>query len=71
MQRPLLRYHRANLNVYTIKNSLMSNNGKKTIAELRRDQKDQILDADKMDKVTGGKRSDSWLRRMYNNIIPQ
>ena len=49
----------------------MSNNGKKTIAELRRDQKDQILDADKMDKVKGGKRSDGLLRKMWKTFIPQ
>lgn len=50
----------------------MANNGKKTIAELRRTQKDQILDADKMDKVKGGKRnSDSLLRRLYKTFIPQ
>lgn len=49
----------------------MSNNGKKTIAELRRTQKDQILDADKMDKVKGGKRSDSLLRRFYKTFLPQ
>lgn len=49
----------------------MSNNGKKTIADLRRDLKDIILDDDKMDKVTGGKNSDSWLKRTYNRIIPQ
>lgn len=49
----------------------MSNNGKKTIAELRRDQKGQILDSDKMDQVTGGKRSGSWLRRVYNSVVPQ
>lgn len=49
----------------------MSKNGKKTIAELRGDHKDQILDSDKMDQVTGGKRSGSWLRRVYHSIVPQ
>jgi hypothetical protein len=50
----------------------MSNNGKKTIEELKRDQKDKILDRKSMDKVVGGKkRRGSWLRRVAGGIMPQ
>lgn len=49
----------------------MANKGKKTIAELRDSNTDKVLDDDKMDQVTGGKRKDSWLRQVYNSIIPQ
>jgi|GEM_PF-1611660 hypothetical protein len=50
----------------------MPNNGKKTIEELKRDQKDKILDRKSMDKVVGGKkRRGSWLRRVAGGIMPQ
>ena len=50
----------------------MLNNGKKTIEELKRDQKDKILDRKSMDKVVGGKkRRGSWLRRVTGGIMPQ
>jgi len=50
----------------------MSNNGKKTIEELKRDQKDKIMDRKSMDKVVGGKkRRGSWLRRVCGGIMPQ
>ena len=49
----------------------MAQKGKKTIEELKRDQKDQILDRDDMDQVKGGKRRGSWLRRVCGGIMPQ
>ncbi len=50
----------------------MSQNGKKTIEELKRDQKDKVLDRKSMDLVVGGKsRSTSWLRRVCGGILPQ
>jgi len=49
----------------------MSKNGKKTIEELKRDQKDKILDRKSMDQVIGGKRRGSWLRRVCGGIMPQ
>ena len=50
----------------------MSQNGKKTIEELKRDQKDKVLDRKSMDQVVGGKsRSASWLRRVCGGILPQ
>jgi hypothetical protein len=54
-----------------IKDLSMSQNGKKTIEELKRDQKDKILDRKSMDQVTGGKRRGSWLRRVCGGIMPQ
>lgn len=54
-----------------IKDLSMSQNGKKTIEELKRDQKDKILDRQSMDQVTGGKRRGSWLRRVCGGIMPQ
>lgn len=47
----------------------MSNNGKKSIEELKRDRK--VLDRKAMDSVKGGKRRGSLLRRLSGNIIPQ
>ena len=50
----------------------MAQDGKKTIEELRRDQKDKVLDRKSMDQVTGGgRRRISWLRRVYTGILPQ
>ena len=49
----------------------MAQDGKKTIEELRRDQKDKILDRKSMDQVTGGRRRISWLRRVCTGILPQ
>ncbi|MEL7162848.1 MAG: hypothetical protein AAFN92_18970, partial [Bacteroidota bacterium] len=49
----------------------MGYTGCKTIEELKRDQKDKILDRKSMDQVTGGKRRGSWLRRVCGGIIPQ
>ena len=50
----------------------MANNGKKTIEELKRDKKDQLLDRDKMDQVVGGKRRNpGWFRRVCGGILPQ
>lgn len=50
---------------------LMAQNGKKTIEELKRDQKVNVLDRDTMDQVTGGKRQGYWFRRVCGGIMPQ
>ncbi|MCP9236415.1 hypothetical protein [Lewinella sp. JB7] len=49
----------------------MAQNGKKTIEELKRDQKINVLDRDTMDQVTGGKRRGYWFRRVCGGIMPQ
>lgn len=49
----------------------MAKDGKKTIEELRREQKDKILNRKDMNTITGGKRRTSWVRRTFGGIMPQ
>lgn len=50
----------------------MSDSGKKTIEELKRDRQDKVLDSKRMDSIVGGKkRRGSWLRRLTGGILPQ
>lgn len=49
----------------------MSNNGKKSIAELKQDPKTKKLDKASMNAYAGGKRRGYWLRQVCGGIMPQ
>lgn len=49
----------------------MSQNGKKTIEELKQDSQGKVLDRDAMNQVKGGKVKRSWIQRLYSGFTPQ